>query len=143
MSRVARAGSNPRRLPSALPGGWLQPPRSPSSGRFNARGRGAKIAATFPRDPAWSFDPHSGERVRPRRATVKVRIVKARGKVGGVQAHFRYLERDGVTRAGEPGRLYSTFTDTAGRDAFIERGLKDHHQFRIILSPEDGAAYGI
>ena len=73
--------------------------------------------------------------------TVKVRIVKAAGKAGGAQAHLRYLEREGVSVEGEPGRLYSTFSDEANRDAFIERGLEDRHQFRIILSPEDGAAY--
>jgi type IV secretory pathway VirD2 relaxase len=141
MSRVARAGGNPRRLPSAVPGASAQRVPSSSPGRFNARGRGAKIAAGFPRGSGWSFDRQSGARVRPRRATVKVRIVKATGKAGGVQAHLRYLEREGVSREGEPGRLYSTFTDEADRDAFIERGLEDRHQFRIILSPEDGAAY--
>ncbi|MBV9288846.1 MAG: DUF3363 domain-containing protein, partial [Hyphomicrobiales bacterium] len=142
MGRIARAGGNPRRLPSALPrvpAHSASPSRSP--GRFNARGRGAKIAASFPRRSGWSFDPRSCTRVRPRRVTVKVRIVKAEGKAGGVQAHLRYLEREGVSREGEPGRLYSTFTDEADRDAFIERGLEDRHQFRIILSPEDGAAY--
>lgn len=141
MGRVARAGGNPRRLPSALPGGWPQQARPPSSGRFNAHGRGAKVVARFPRDPAWSVDPHSGQRVRSRRATVKVRIVKGQGKAGGIGAHLRYIERDGVSRSGERGRLYSTFTDAADRDAFVERGLDDRHQFRVILSPEDGAAY--
>lgn len=136
LPRLARAGGNPRRLGSVLP--QARPPRT---GRFNARGRGGKIAATFPRGSGWSFDPASGGRVRPRRVTVKVRIVKASGKVGGVQAHLRYLERDGVTRDGEPGRLYSTFAEEADRGAFIERGLDDRHQFRIILAPEDGAAY--
>lgn len=143
MGRIARAGGNPRRLPSALPQVPTQsaPSSSPSPGRFNARGRGAKIAATFPRGSGWSLDRQSGARVRPRRATVKVRIVKAKGKVGGAQAHLRYLEREGVSREGAPGRLYSTFTDEADREAFIERGREDRHQFRIILSPEDGAAY--
>jgi type IV secretory pathway VirD2 relaxase len=136
MRRVARAGGNPRRLPSVLPGAPT-PPR----GRFNARGRGAKIAATFPRGSGWSFDRGSGMRVRHRRVTVKVRIFKASGKAGGVHAHLHYLEREGVSRDGEPGRLYSTFTDEADREAFIERGLDDRHQFRMILSPEDGAAY--
>jgi type IV secretory pathway VirD2 relaxase len=46
------------------------------------------------------------------------------------------LEREGVSREGEPGRLYSTFTDDADRDAFITRGLKDRHQFRIEKSLE-------
>ena len=141
MGRVARAGGDPRRLPSALPRLPAQPAPSSSPGRFNARGRGAKIVASFPRSSGWSFDRQSGARVRPRRVTVKVRIVKATRKAGGVQAHLRYLEREGVSREGEPGRLYSTFTDEADRDAFIERGLEDRHEFRIILSPEDGAAY--
>jgi len=136
LPRVARAGGNPRRLRSVLP-----QIRALRTGRFNARGRGAKIAATFPRGSGWSFDRGAGMRVRPRRVTVKIRIVKASGKASGVHAHLRYLERDGVTRDGEPGRLYSTFTDHTDRDAFVERGLDDRHQFRIILSPEDGAAY--
>jgi len=104
MGRVARAGGNPRRLPSALSGASTQRAPSPSPGRFNARGRGAKIAAGFPRGSGWSFDWQSGARVRPRRVTVKVRIVKPTGKVGAVQAHLRYLEREGVSREGEPCR---------------------------------------
>ncbi len=137
LPRIARAGGNPHRLRSVLP----QQAKPPRSGRFNARGRGAKIAATFPRGSGWSFDRASGMHVRPRRVTVKVRIVKLAGKVGGVHAHLRYLEREGVTREGEPGRLYSTFADEVDRDVFVERGMNDRHQFRIILSPEDGAAY--
>ena len=136
MPRVARAGGNPHRLRSVVPQA-----KTPRTGRFNARGRGAKIAATFPRGSGWSFDRASGMNIRPRRVTVKVRIVKPGGKAGGVQAHLRYLEREGVTREGEPGRLYSTFTDEVERDVFVERGMDDRHQFRIILSPEDGAAY--
>ena len=136
LPRLARAGGNSRHLRSVLP-----QPQSPRTGRFNARGRGAKVAASIPRGSGWSFDHGSGLRVRPRRVTVKVRIVKAGGKAGGVQAHLHYLERDGVTRDGEPGRLYSTFADEVNRDAFIDRGLDDRHQFRIILAPEDGAAY--
>jgi len=68
MARVARAGGNPLRLPTALPQVAGNPAPSPSSGRFNARGRGAKIAASFPRGSGWSFDPQSGVRVRPRRS---------------------------------------------------------------------------
>ncbi len=77
-----------------------------------------------------------------RRVLVKARIVKLAGKTGGAaKAHLRYLERDGTTRDGEPGRLFSTFSDEADRSAFIERGGEDRHQFRFIVSPEDGAAY--
>ncbi len=100
IGRVARAGGNPHRLPSALPRVPAQSAPSSSPGRFNARGRGANIAAGFPRGSGWSFDRQSGARVRPRRVTVKVRIVKANEKASGVQAHLRYLEREGVIRKG-------------------------------------------
>lgn len=136
LPRLAKAGGNPRHLH-----GLAAKTRRPRTGRFNARGRGAKIAATFPRGSGWSFDRASGMRVRPRRVTVKVRIVKLGENTGGLHAHLHYLERDGVTRAGEPGRLFSTFADEVDRDAFTERGADDRHQFRMILSPEDGAAY--
>jgi type IV secretory pathway VirD2 relaxase len=135
LPRLARAGGNPRQLRSLI-----APARSPRSGRYNARGRGAKIAATFPRGSGWSFDSKSGMNIRLRRVTVKMRIVKPRGKPAAALAHLRYLEREGVTREGEPGRLYSTFTDTVERDAFLERGTGDRHQFRMIVAPEDGAA---
>ena len=137
LPRLARAGGNPRHLHGLAP-----KTRMPRSGRFNARGRGAKIAASFPRGSGWSFDRASGTRVRPRRVTVKVRVVKLAGSTGGVRAHLQYLERDGVTREGEPGRLFSTFSDAVDCDAFTERGMDDRHQFRMILAPEDGAAYG-
>jgi type IV secretory pathway VirD2 relaxase len=89
----------------------------------------------------WSFDRGSGLRVRPRRVTVKARVVKLAGKVQGVAAHVRYLERDGTARDGEPGRFYSTFADAADASAFLKRGAGDRHQFRLIVSPEDGPAF--
>lgn len=140
MQRVARAGGSPSRMcSSTVPSTATAAPAR--SGRFNARGRGARIAATFPRGSGWTFDRASRLSVRPRRVAVKARIVKlGPNRIGGVKAHLRYLERDGVTREGDPGRLYSTFSDETDRDAFIERGREDRHQFRFIISPEDGAA---
>jgi hypothetical protein len=45
------------------------------SGRFNARGRGAKVVASFPRDGGgWQRD--SAGRFRSRRVVVKARVVK-------------------------------------------------------------------
>ena len=75
-----------------------------------------------------------------RRVTVKARYVKSAGKGAG-RAHLAYLERDGVTREGAPGRLYSTFSDEVDRDAFLDRGIDDRHQFRFIVAPEDSARY--
>jgi type IV secretory pathway VirD2 relaxase len=135
MERLARAGVNPRKLPT-IGGG------KPSSGRFNARGRGGLIAGRFGQGSGWSHDPLSGMRVRARRVTVKARVVKLRGPkaAAAAAAHLRYVQRDGVTREGEQGRLYSTFTDDTDGKAFLERGEGDRHQFRFIVSPEDGPA---
>lgn len=138
LARTARLGGNPRRVGRASTGSGSSAPRT---GRFNARGRGAKFAAAFPRDAGWSFDSRSGGRVRARRVAVKARVVKLAGKAGGVGAHLRYLERDGVSRDGEPGRFYSTFSDEVDGKEFAERGSGDRHQFRFIVSPEDGTKF--
>jgi len=113
------------------------------SGRFNARGRGAKLSRFVPSSSGWSVDRISGMRVRARRVMVKARVVKLSGSkaAGAAQAHFRYLQRDGVTREGEQGSFYSTFSDDADGKAFLERGASDRHQFRFIVSPEDGASF--
>lgn len=82
-------------------------------------------------------------RVRARRVMVKARVMKLSGvkAAGAAQAHLRYLQRDGITREGEQGRFYSTFSDDADGKAFLERGAGDRHQFRFIVSPEDGASF--
>ena len=54
-----------------------------------------------------------------------------------VDAHLRYLERDGVTRDGDRGKAYSAFENEADGKAFVERGREDRHQFRFIVAPED------
>jgi type IV secretory pathway VirD2 relaxase len=74
---------------------------------------------------------------------VKARVVKLAGTkaAGAATAHLRYLQRDGVTREGEHGRFYSTFSDDADGKAFLDRGAGDRHQFRFIVSPEDGASF--
>ena len=121
------------------------------SGRFNARGRGAKLAASFPRDGGgWRRD--SVGRFRSRRVVVKARVVRFAGKrkgargpnrrgvsAGSAVAHLRYLERDGVTCDGDKGRAYSAFEDEADGKAFLDRSREDRHQFRFIVAPEDAA----
>src|SRR3546814_5072763 len=69
-----------------------------------------------------------------------VRFEKARG-LGAARAHLRYIQRDGVNRDGERGQLYSAENDRADGKAFIERQVNDRHQFRFIVSPEDGEQY--
>jgi type IV secretory pathway VirD2 relaxase len=75
-----------------------------------------------------------------RRVVIKVRIVRIKaGHTGAVRAHLRYVQRDGVTRDGQPGELYGAGSDRADGKAFTERSAGDRHQFRIIVAPEDGA----
>lgn len=79
---------------------------------------------------------------RQRRVIVKARTVSLRGKgLGGAKAHLRYVERDGTTRDGERGHLYAAESDTVDRSAWLEKASGDRHQFRFIVSAEDGADY--
>ena len=98
-------------------------------------GRGAATARLLS-----GRDRHAG--LRARRAVVKTRLVRLGTKgLSGATAHLRYIQRDGVTRDGEPGALYSAERDVADGKAFLERQAGDRHQFRFIVSAEDGAEY--
>ena len=49
-----------------------------------------------------------------RRVVIKTRIVRVKaGDTGAVRAHLRYVQRDGVTRDGQPGELYDAGSDRA------------------------------
>jgi type IV secretory pathway VirD2 relaxase len=90
-----------------------------------------------------AFGTLAGARLHPggqRRVIVKARIARLkRGDLGAARAHLRYLQRDGVTPEGEPGQLYGRDTDEANGTAFLDSCEGDRHQFRFIISPEDGA----
>jgi type IV secretory pathway VirD2 relaxase len=105
-----------------------------ASGRGVQRGRGAAFVRSRNLSNGWSHR-QSGSR----RVIVKSRSVRAAGKSGKAAAHLRYIQRDGTSRDGERGRLYSTTEDHADGDAFLDRGKDDRHQFRFIVSPEDAA----
>jgi type IV secretory pathway VirD2 relaxase len=75
-----------------------------------------------------------------RRVIVKARITKFKaGQLGAARAHLRYIQRDGVTPEGEPGQLYGPETDAANGTIFLDDCGDDRHQFRLIVSPKDGA----
>lgn len=79
---------------------------------------------------------------RGRRAVVKASLIRLGGKAGqAARAHMRYIQRDGVTREGLPGEPYGPETDHANGDEFLKRTAGDRHQFRFIVSAEDGAEY--
>ncbi|MEO5865808.1 MAG: relaxase/mobilization nuclease RlxS [Sphingomonas sp.] len=112
-------------------------PREGSAGRFSGSriGRGAGTGRLLSTRGSCSAFGR-------RRVIVKASIVKLAGKgAGGAAAHLRYLQRDGTTREGEPSALYGPEADAVDGKAFRERGQGDRHQFRFIVSPEDGAEY--
>ncbi|MFE3839225.1 relaxase/mobilization nuclease domain-containing protein [Pseudogemmobacter sonorensis] len=97
------------------------------------RGRGAAFVRARALSGGWR---HSSSGVR--RVIVKTRYVQNAGKNGKAAAHLRYIQRDGTSRDGERGQLYSATEDRADPAAFLERGQEDDRQFRFIISPEDG-----
>ena len=105
-----------------------------ASGRGVQRGRGAAFVRARNLSGGWSHR-QSGSR----RVIVKSRSVRAAGRSGKAAAHLRYIQRDGTSRDGEHGQLYSAGEDRADGDAFLDRGKDDRHQFRFIVSPEDAA----
>ncbi len=114
LRQANKAGTGKPRKPDHQPGARL--------------GRG-HVAARF---SAQQLPPNA------RRVTIKTRLVNLRqaGKRSTL-SHLRYIERDGVSREGNPGQAYGPLTDQADLNAFEERGQDDRHQFRFIVSPED------
>jgi type IV secretory pathway VirD2 relaxase len=118
-----------------------------SAGRARGKvgaGRGVRggRGAAFVRGRALGERGWSHRQPGARRVMVKSRSVRAAGKNGRAAAHLRYIQRDGTSRDGERGRLYSATQDRTDGDAFLDRGKDDRHQFRVIISPEEGAELG-
>ena len=135
-------------------------PSKPRTGRFNSRGRGrTALERGIGPKQGWRIHRATGDRYRARRAIVKVRVVKLRNAKSSVsRGHLAYLQRegagleraDGLEGSAEltptRGQLYGPDegVEIDGRD-FVARsqesfdGRGDPHQFRIMISPEDGA----
>ncbi len=106
------------------------------SGRSLGRGSATARQLEFQRGRIAAF--------RMRRVVVKFHISRA-GRLAGngsFRAHLHYIQRDGVERDGKGGELYGREGETPGASDFLERSENDRHQFRIIVSPEDGVALG-
>lgn len=85
----------------------------------------------------------SSEQMFSRRAIVKVNLVKMGGQGYAAQKlHLDYIQRDSAAREGDKGTLFSRDEVFADAGEFQERGKDDGHQFRIIVSPEDGKELG-
>lgn len=78
-----------------------------------------------------------------RRVIVKVSLVKMGARGAMAQAlHIDYIQRDSAALENDKGSIYSRDEIFADGDEFTERGKDDRHQFRIIVSPEDGKEIG-
>ncbi len=75
-----------------------------------------------------------------RRVIVKARYTRIVGSdLGAARAHLKYIVRDGVTRDGAPGRLYDASGEEVDGAAFLDRSANDPHQFRFVVSADEGA----
>ena len=106
---------------------------SAKGGKGAERGRGQVVARMV------GARMHATSRL----VAVKAHLVNLRLVAkGSAIAHLKYIERDGVTPAGERGRAYDREHELADVGEFEKRGAKDRHQFRFIVSPEDAAEFG-
>lgn len=78
---------------------------------------------------------------RTRRAVVRTRVVLINGSLKATVAHLNYLQREGTQRDGSPGLAYSATEDLCEGKTLIARCIDDRHQFRLVVSPEDGDLY--
>ncbi len=106
------------------------------SGHLNGSGNAVGRRAQFQRARWQAF--------RSRRVTAKVYIARAGkgGSISAFRAHLKYIQRDGVERDGSGGELYSAKDREPDISGFAGRSADDRHQFRIILSAEDGPELG-
>jgi len=131
--RIGGRGKEARYLALVVRAAWRRGKRPAARGGFDGSriGRGASVARVLSsRDRLAAF--------RSRRVIVKMRLAKLAGQgKAGARAHLRYVQRDGVTREGLPGELYSVDGEVADGKAFLEKSSGDRHQFRFIVSAED------
>ena len=76
---------------------------------------------------------------RGRRVVVKARIVRHGPRMTPLGAHLSYLRREGVTKDGQPARMFDAESENADFGAFAKRAAGDRHHFRFVVSPEDAA----
>jgi len=80
-----------------------------------------------------------GPRHNARRVIVKAHLQRlTRYGAQAAARHLRYIEREGVEKDGSPGVLYGPERQVP-RETFEQPRIDERHQFRFIVSPEDGA----
>jgi len=119
----------------------FRPPSAVSSKRVASRAR----AAWFNRSRgAPSVKLAHARPAGQQRVIIKLKPV-VHGAVGGggagsLMRHALYVEREGAGREGDPVQVFDRDLDRAYGTAFVDRCEGDRHHFRVIISPEQGAA---
>ncbi len=134
LGRSSSFASRTSSLPSSDSAGKSGKASRTGKGPGVKRGRGAAFVRARALSGGWR---HGAAGVR--RVVIKTCYVQSAGRNGKGAAHLRYIQRDGTSRDGERGQLYSATEDRADGNAFLDRGKDDRHQFRFIVSPEDAA----
>ena len=93
-------------------------------------------ASTFGRGRAASVIAAHRLPTNSRVVIVKARVVRhsARASLG---THLKYIQRDGVTRDGETGKLFGDEGRAVNAETFATRCEDDRHHFRFIVAPDD------
>jgi len=107
------------------------------AGGFHCRPSVSAAKGAFGRGRAASLSATRGLSTRSRVAVIKARVVRHGMKRAPLAAHLTYLGRDGVTKDGEPARMFGAESDDLDHKAFAERCDEDRHHFRFIVAPED------
>jgi len=115
LAAAERAGGMARRSAASAP-----------KGAFGG-GRAASLTAT------------RGMTDQSRTAVIKTRVVRHGMKRATLSAHLTYLSRDGVTKDGDPARMFGAESDEVDHRIFAERCEDDRHHFRLIVAREDAA----
>lgn len=103
------------------------------------RAKGGQRIGTFGRGRAASLVARHRLGSSSRGIVVKARVVRHGAKVAPLAPHVTYLEREGISRDGEAGRLFGEHADQIDAKAFAERCGGDRHHFRFIVSLGDAA----
>ncbi|MBL4800866.1 MAG: DUF3363 domain-containing protein [Emcibacter sp.] len=74
-----------------------------------------------------------------RQVIIKSRVIKLAGSgYGRAMSHLKYIERDGVGQDGKDAQTYDKYGDDIELKDFQNQSDGDRHQFRFIISAEDG-----
>ncbi len=109
------------------------------AGGMSRRSSAATAKGAYGRGRAASLSATRYLADRSRVAVIKARVMRHGMKRAPLSAHLTYLSRDGVTKDGNPARMFGAESDEIDHRAFAERCEEDRHHFRFIVAPEEAS----